>query len=347
MATTIDQLRHMAASVRAGMLDPGRSTLVGDERNPRFELFHAASSLCSQKVRTVLHEKRLSWRSNDMVILCAMGADGVIAAEHYNPAYVRLRLIAGREMGQALVSGYSGRTSVETEGFDPCAVPLLIDYEAGRVIADSKRICCYLDEISREPVQLLPVVAQARAEVMRQVSIVDQLPNAALLYGFHPDADRRPESLKSVMETVYDYKVTALQALAANNAGDAELVAAYQAKIAKENGGKRVCHNAEFQRAARQTASDLLRELDRSLSGQSFPYLNGHEFSLADVAWGVNLIRMAYLGLASLWNDLPNVERYFEALTERPSLCREAIGASIESLPPSDYFVGLKDCSMN
>ncbi|SDP61061.1 Glutathione S-transferase, N-terminal domain [Pseudomonas reinekei] len=342
---TIEQLKHMAAAVRVGMLDPWRSTLVGDEPEPRFELFHAASSLCSQKVRTVLHEKQLSYRSNDLIILCSMGADGVIAAEHYNPSYVRLRLIAGKEMGQALVNGYSGRTSVETEGFDPCAVPLLIDYVAGRVIADSKRICCYLDGVSREPLQLLPVHGEAHAQAMRQVSIVDRLPNAALLYGFHPDADHRPDSLKSVMETVYDYKVIALLALAAANAGDAGLVEAYHAKIAKESGGKKVCRDAAFQRAARQDASDLLMVLEQSLGAQSFPYLKGDEFSLADVVWGVNLIRMAYLGLASLWENMPKVTRYFEALTQRPSLCREAIGASIDSLPPSEYFAGLSDCS--
>jgi len=341
LVETIEQLKHMTALVRAGMLDPQRSTLVGDAQSPRFELFHAASSLCSQKVRTVLHEKRLSYRSNDMIILCSMGADGVMAAEHYNPAYVRLRLIAGKDMGQALVSGYSGRTSVETEGFDPCAVPLLIDYVAGRVIADSKRICCYLDEVSTEPLQLLPAAAQARAEVMRQVSIVDRLPNAALLYGFHPDADHRPESLKSVMETVYDYKVMALQALAEANAGDAELVGAYRAKIAKESGGKKVCHDAAFQRAVRQDAREILMALDQALGAQSSPYLNGHAFSLADVAWGVNLIRMAYLGLASLWDDQHNVTRYFQALTQRPSLCSEAIGASIDSLPPSEHFAGV------
>lgn len=146
-----------------------------------------------------------------MIILCAMGVEGIIPAEHYSPAYVRL--IAGRELNQDFVTGYSGRTSVETEGFDPCVVPLLIDYEAGRVIVDSKRICCYLDAVSREPVQLLCDEAQARAEVMRQVDIVDRIPNGALLYGFHPDADRRPDILKSVMETVYDCKIIALEAL--------------------------------------------------------------------------------------------------------------------------------------
>jgi len=336
-----EQLIKMAGAARASIVDPARITLVGDDTNPRFELFHAASSLCSQKVRTILFEKGLSYRSNDMIILCAMGVEGIIPAEHYSPAYVRLRLIAGRELNQDFVTGYSGRTSVETEGFDPCVVPLLIDYEAGRVIVDSKRICCYLDAVSREPVQLLCDEAQARAEVMRQVDIVDSIPNGALLYGFHPDADRRPDILKSVMETVYDCKIIALEALAAANAGEPALVAAYRTKIAKESGGKMVCHDAEFQRAARKHVANLLTELDHALAAQSFPCPEGNSFSLGDVVWGVNLVRLAYLGLASMWDELPNVARYVDALTQRPSLCKEAIKASIDSLPPSDYLNAL------
>lgn len=238
------RLMNMAAGARAAIADPGRITLVGSDANPRFELFHAASSLCSQKVRTVLFEKQLPYRSNDMMILSSMGPDGVVPAEHYHPPYVRLRLIAGQEERRELVWGYSGRTSVETEGFDPCAVPLLVDYEAGRVIADSRRICCYLDAVSRAPVQLVPEDADARAQVMHQVSIVDRIPNGTLLYGFHPDADLRPEALKTVMQTVYDHKIRALEAMIDANADDAELVAAYRAKIAKEQGGKSVCLRA-------------------------------------------------------------------------------------------------------
>jgi glutathione S-transferase len=342
--TSDESLMEMATAARAAMADPARVTIVGTDANPRFELFHAASSLCSQKVRTVLHEKRLSYRSNDMIILCSMGSDGVVPAEHHSPAYVRLRLIAGRELGREFVSGYSGRTSVETEGFDPCVVPLLVEHQAGRVIADSLRICCYLDAVSREPIQLVPDDIEALAEVMRQVGIVDRIPNTALLYGFHPDADRRPDALKSVMETVYECKVMALEGLIAANAGEPELVAAYRAKITKESGGRAVRHDAEFQRAARMHVSDLLTDLDHALTEQSFPYLKGSAFSLGDVVWGVNLVRLAYLGLASMWDELPNVARYFDALVQRPSLCKEAIQASIESLPHSDAMNTLADC---
>lgn len=345
-------IKELAAGARAAMADPARITIVGHDANPRFELFHAASSLCSQKVRTVLFEKQLPYRSNDMKILSSMGPDGVVPAEHYHPPYVRLRLIAGREVGRAFVSGYSGRTSVETEGFDPCTVPLLVDYEAGRVIADSQRICCYLDAVSRDPVQLLPDDAEARAAVMRQVSIVDRIPNGTLLYGFHPDADLRPDALKTVMETVYDYKIMALETMIAANAGDAKLVAAYRAKIAKERGGKSVCHDATFQRVTRQHVANLLKELDGTLGSaagpksglDSGPYLAGASFSLGDVLWGVNLVRLAYLGLASMWDDLPDVARYVDALVRRPSLRKEALQATIDAMPPSRYMDALAGC---
>jgi len=339
-----DSLMTMAAAARAAILDPSRITIVGDDVNPRFELFHAASSLCSQKVRTVLSEKALPYRSNEMIILSSMGTDGLIMAEHYSPAYIRLRLIAARELNREYVSGYSGRTSVESEGFDPCVVPLLVDCQAGRVIADSKRICSYLDAVSRQPIQLVPDDPEERAEVMRQVSIVDKIPNGTLLYGFHPDADLRPDLLKLTMETVYDYKIMALESLIAANAGEPELVAAYRAKIMKESRGKKVCHDPEFQRAARTHMGDLLTDLERDLAEKSFSCLNRNSFSLADVLWGVNLVRLNYLGLSSMWDELPHVKDYFDALIKRPSLCKEAIQASVNSLPPSTYMNAIASC---
>lgn len=343
--TSRASLIELTAAARAAIADPTRIAIVGGRAEPRFELFHAASSLCSQKVRTVLHEKAFAYRSNDMLILSTMASNGLVPAEHYSPAYIRLRLVAARELNLEFTSGYSGRTSVETEGFDPCVVPLLVDHEAGRVIADSKRICIYLDGVSREPIQLIPEAPDARAEVMRQVDIVDRIPNGALLYGFHPDADLRPEALKASMQTVYDYKVMVLQRLVADNASEPELVAAYRAKIVKESGGKNVCRDPEFQRAARQKTGQLLNDLERDLAAGSFACTNGHAFSLADVFWGVNLVRLNYLGLASMWDALPRVTRYFDVLARRPSLCKEAIQASLDSLPHSRYMDAMANCT--
>jgi glutathione S-transferase len=328
----------MAAEARGAIADPSRITLVGQDANPRFELFHAASSLCSQKVRTVLREKALPYRSNEMIILGSMGPDGLVMAEHYSPAYIRLRLAAGKELQRAYVNGYSGRTSVETEGFDPCVVPLLVDYEKSRVIADSRQICGYLDAVSPDPVQLVPTQPQDREEVLRQVGIVDKIPNGTLLYGFHPDSDRRPAALKLAMETVYDYKIMALQSLMAEHAHAPELVAAYAAKIAKEAGGKKVCRDAEFQRAARTELAQTLKNLEHDLAAKSFSGLPRNSFSMADVFWGVNLVRLNYLGLSPMWDALPGVQRYFQSLASRPSVYREVIQASVSSMPPSAYM---------
>ncbi|WP_431510113.1 glutathione S-transferase family protein [Variovorax sp. DAIF25] len=342
--TNPDSLMAMTVAARATVLDPERIALVGGGANPRFELFHAASSLCSQKVRAVLHEKALPYRSNDMRILGTLGEHGLVPAEHYAPAYVRLRLVAARELGIGYVSGYSGRTSVRTEGFDPCVVPLLVDHEAGRVIADSRRICVYLDAVSRGPVQLVPDEPERRAEAMRQVDIVDRLPNGALLYGFHPDADLRPEPLKAAMRTVYDHKIMALEALIAAHPAEPELVAAWRSKIAKESGGRRLCRDPGFQRAARDRTAQLLAALEDDLAAGTFGCTRGHAFSLADLLWGVNLVRLSYLGLASMWQALPEVRAYAEALSRRPSLCREAIEASAASMPHSRFLDALAGC---
>ncbi|CAM4185001.1 GST C-terminal domain-containing protein [Bordetella tumbae] len=332
------QLLALAIQARTLMADPARSIVIGNDANPRFELFHAASSLCSQKVRTVLAEKQLSYRSNEMMILSSMSDDIFVPAEHYHPPYVRLRLMAGREIDKPFVNSYSGRTSVETEGFDPCVVPLLVDYEAGRVIADSMRICCYLDEISATPVRLVPEAEKTRAAVMHQATIVDRIPNGGLLYGFHPDADRRPEALRTMMQTVYDYKMMALESMIAANATDMELVSAYRAKIIKERGGKSVCHDAGFQRAIREQVAGLLRQLNRTLTSGISPWVVGNSFTLGDVMWGVNLTRLAYLGLASMWEELPAVSLYVDTLIQRASLRQEAIQATIDSLPYSAYL---------
>jgi glutathione S-transferase len=333
----------MAAAARAAIVDPVQVSIVGEDANPRFELFHADGSLCSQKVRTTLNEKKLPYRSNTMSIMCVVVDGEIVPAEHYSPAYVRLRLLAGRELSRSFVSGYTGSTSVEGEGFDPCVVPLLVDYDAGRVIADSARICRYLNAVSNEPIRLMPEDAGARDEVVRQMSIVDRLPNGPLLYGFHPEVDHRPVFIKEMMRTAHANKIVVLEKLIEKNEGDAELVSAYRAKIVKESGGRAVNEDGDYQRAKRQHVKDLLSALEVDLGLASGPYLAGEVFTLADVLWGVNLLRIACLGLASMWDDLPRVAIYVDALARRPSLREEVIKRSAMLINPAeqslpDYF---------
>ncbi len=70
---------------------------------------------------------------------------------------------------------------------------------------------------------------------------------------FTPMPMRGPMRSRLALERVYDYKITALEAMIAANADDAALVAAYRAQ--DRQGAWRqvgVRHDAAFQQAARQ-----------------------------------------------------------------------------------------------
>ncbi len=319
----------LVAAVNAGLTDPIRNHLVGASKDeaPRFELYHAGLSICSQKVRTVLAEKNAAYASHEMSILNSRGiySDELTPAENYSSHYVRLRLHGARELGLELARGHTGVSSVETEGFDACVVPTLVDHKNGRVIVDSKRICEYLDRELPDTNRLIPEDPAMAKAVLHQVSIVDQTPLPALLYGFHPEDDPRPDFIKDKMVGVYDLKVEALEQLIAANSDDAEVVEAYHAKISKEQGGKNLQHDAGFQNTTRIQTQDIINGLDEQLSSHEYAWVCGSEFTMADLCWGVSLYRMHWQGLASLWQDLPRVHEYTRGLYQRPSLWNAVI----------------------
>ncbi|MEH6583695.1 MAG: glutathione S-transferase family protein [Halioglobus sp.] len=319
----------LVAAVNAELTDPNRNHLIGaSEGEPvRFELYHAGLSVCSQKVRAALAEKRVAYASHELSILNSKGiySDEMTPAENYSPNYVRLRLLGGKQAGLSFASGYTGTSSVETEGFDACVVPTLVDLDKGRVIVDSKKICEYLDQEITGPIQLLPDEPSLRKAVMEQVSIVDTTPQPALLYGYHPDDDQRPAFIKEKMVDVYDLKLEALEGLIRANKDDAEVVAAYQSKISKEQGGKGFAHDDEAQRAVRALAQEIINGLDEQLAAHASPWVCGSTFTMADLTWAINLYRMQWLGVGSLWKDLPRVQEYAALLYKRPSIWNAVI----------------------
>ena len=321
--TSQTDLDTMLAAANACLADAGRHSLMQPSPGviPRFDLYHAGLSVCSQKVRAVLAEKNVPYRSHEMVILNSRGiySTELTPAENYQPGYVRLRLRGGAQLRRR-ASGYTGRSSVTSEGFDPCVVPTLVDHHSARVIVDSVRICEYLDEQTPQPRKLIPDDSIAAAAVRHQMSIVDGTPHPAALYGFHPEDDRRPDFIKHVMSDVYDLKIAALRQLIDNNRNDAELVAAYDGKISKELGGKSVARDPTMQHAVRAELQGIVESLNDQLIKHAAPWVCGSAFTLADVFWGVSLYRLHWLGLAALWSRLPRVESYARQLYQRPSL---------------------------
>ena len=329
MKSASDVLVSLVSAINAELTDPHRNHLVaGQGEGPvRFELYHAGLSVCSQKVRTVLAEKRAAYVSHEMAILNSRGiySDELTPAENYSSNYVRLRLHGAERLGLELASGHRGVSSVETEGFDACVVPTLVDHAKARVIVDSKRICEYLDQELADSGRLIPEDPAGAEAVLHQVDIVDQTPQPALLYGFHPDDDQRPDFIKGAMSDVYDLKVEALEQLIAANSDDPLVVAAYRAKISKEEGGKKLQHDVNFQHATRTEVQRILQGLEEQLSTHQDLWVCGATVTLADLTWGVNLYRMHWLGLASMWKDLPRVGEYAKRLYQLPSLWNAVI----------------------
>ncbi len=146
------------------------------------------------------------------------------------------------------------------------------------------RICAHLDASAGPPLLLPPNDAQVR----RQVDIVDRLPHPAILYGFHPDDDQRPDFIKGVMRDVHQLKCESLQKFIDDNRDEETLVAAYRSKIAKEQAGKALAFDHERQRRIRATYQDLIEDLDQQLGASADPWLCGATFSMADVVWAIS-----------------------------------------------------------
>ena len=125
------------AATEAAQRAIGGAKEVPGKQAGRFVLFNAGFSLCSEKCRNVLAETGLAFRNVTVDL-------GNNYNQNYHPDYVRLRLLAYKELpnGTPLVGEgqyeWSGSSSVSTTGFDPCVVPTLVDLQENKIVVDSK-----------------------------------------------------------------------------------------------------------------------------------------------------------------------------------------------------------------
>jgi 2,5-dichlorohydroquinone reductive dechlorinase len=262
------------------------------ENTPRFELYNADFSICSNKVRMTLAQKGLPYISHAVDIKYP-------AQENYHPAYVRLRLASDIAQTASLATEYSGGSGVQEAGFDALVVPTLVDVDTTAIIADSRLICLYLCE-AVDGDDLLP--ADIKEPVLAQLDRVDLFPHVALLYGGNPDDDRRPPVLRRAMGNVHDLKVAALNAAWDSVRGeDPKLDAAYAAKITREQAGETFVASPDRMRATIAETERLIAEFSDTLATSGGPWCFGDRFTLADIFWIVSLFRLEFLGYGWLW----------------------------------------------
>lgn len=311
-------LHDLIAAANRPLTDPEIHHQIG-QSPARFELYHFALSLCSQKVRSCLIEKGAPFIAHDINLQLPHLAN-------YDPAYVRLRM-RGWNRDQPLVGDYSGRSSTASEGFDPAVVPTLVDLEAGEVCVDSLKICRYIDHTLAGPRSLIP---DDRAEAVEsELAIVDAMPQVAILYGAHPDGDFRPDRLKKNMPGVHDRKIDKIRSARSGVSDDPSLLEAYDAKIRKEESARSFVSTPDKMREAVTEILDGVAALDGRLVTD---YACGAELTMADLFWAVALFRLQWLGMAFAWEGghplnarpRPRVAAYAQRLFERPQF-RQAV----------------------
>ncbi len=323
-------LADLVDAANGPLSDPMRNRHVGTGSR-RFELYHFALSVCSHKVRTVLFEKGAPFVSHDIHILPP-------AMENYHPDYVRLRMQGGK--GREMVTGYTGRSSTTTEGFDPCVVPTLVDHDADRVIVDSRMIGEHIDREWQGGTELCP--ARLKREIDREINIVDGTPHVAVLYGAHPDGDFRPAMLRKNMPGAHDYKIMKLMEGRSLAVGHPHLTAAYDAKIRKEAAAKVYVASPDLMRSATDEIIGIVGDLEERLADER-AWVCGDVFTMADIHWAVSLFRLQWLGMGFAWtgrhalNDIerPRVAAYARRLFTRPSF-QEAV-IHWPGNPPSEF----------
>lgn len=304
---------------------------AAEGETPRFEAYHANFSVCSNKVRSVLLEKEIPFASHVLKLVASEDH----TPECYRPGYVRMRLKGAP--GAEMVGEFSGRSSVSSQGFDPCVVPTLADHANEKIVVDSANICAYLDREAGSGPRLIPDdLAEA---INAQISLIDEAPHVAVLYGPNPHGDDRPDSIAPGLVGVHDRKITHLQVL--KSAADTpELRAAYEAKINKEESAKNFIYDRDVMLDAHAQMAQHVADLEAQLSTHDGEWAMGDAYTMADIMWSVSMFRLKWLGLGHHWEKsdaAPRVARYVKSAFARPAF-KEAVIDWPRGTPPSPHL---------
>ena len=306
-----DSLTSLAAAARSSLGSIGAAHHAAAGSEPRYELFHAATSICSQKVRAVLAYHRAPYVAHAL---------NMFAGQTYLPGYVRLRMLGCEQYGGALVSHHSGSTSASAGGCDGAVVPTLIDWRTEQVIVDSKQICLYLDDQVNPEDRLRPY--HLAPAIDAELKAVDDLPNYQMLMGRTVGTTESATTSSQIGGTFSERKVAWCTRYLEEHAGDPRLVAAYTAKRAKEQSAADALFSPDAMGAAYNRAEAAVVALERNLAQRGTQWLYSDTLTMADLFWGIELLRMENVGVERFWQDgrLRLVERFLTAVKHVPAI---------------------------
>jgi glutathione S-transferase len=177
-------------------------------------------------------------------------------------------------------------------------VPTLV--HDGAVVIDSSVIIEYLDEIAPQPEGFTPKEPAKRAAMRALMRFIDEMPAAAV--------------------RVPTFNLAFLPRFAAMS--EEEFVAFAESKpLRKEfmlTMGRKGFSVKEMKSALERLARTLVR-MEETIHASGGPWLMGTSPTLADVAVMPAIVRMADLGLDTMWKEKPVIARWFDAIRAHPA----------------------------
>ncbi len=177
---------------------------------------------------------------------------------------------------------------------NPNGVVPTLDHD-GNIVIDSSVIIEYLDEIAPEPASFTPRAPVERAKMRALMRFIDEMPAAAV--------------------RVPTFNLAFLPRFAAMS--EEEFVAFAESKPLRKEFMLAMGRKG-FPEKEMNAALDRMRRtyerMDLAIKESGGPWLLGKHMSLADVAVMPAIVRMADLGLDSMWKDIPRVARWYDEI---------------------------------
>jgi glutathione S-transferase len=218
---------------------------------------------------------------------CSQRVRFVLNAKKLPFSEIKLDLLAGDQLKPDYLA------------LNPNGVVPTLDH-AGAIVIDSSVIMEYLDEIEPEPANFTPHDPVERAKMRTLMHFMDEMPAPAV--------------------RVPTFNLAFLPRFAAMS--EEEFVAFAESKPLRREFmlamGRKGFPQAEMD-AAMGRLRRTYERMDAEIEKSGGPWLLGKEISLADVMVMPAIVRMADLGQEAAWQDLPRVQRWYDAIRAHSS----------------------------
>ena len=218
---------------------------------------------------------------------CSQRVRFVLNAKKISFAEIKLDLLAGDQLKPDYLA------------LNPNGVVPTLDHD-GAIVIDSSVIIEYLDEVVPTSESFTPRDPVTRARMRALMRFIDEMPAAAV--------------------RVPTFNLAFLPRFAAMS--EEEFLAFAESKpLRKEfmlTMGRKGFPQKEMD-AAIQRLRRTYERMDSEIEKSRGPWLLGEELSLADIALMPAIVRMADLGQETAWQDLPRVQRWYDAIRAHPA----------------------------